>query len=237
MTSFDRLLASYYKTKMNIAMISLAFLGVFAALVRIAWFTPIDAYQGIVQKIFYIHLPCAIVTFVAFFGVFIASIAFLKTRSAVVDDMALSLAEMGVFFCSLVLITGPIWAKPAWGAYWTWDTRLTTTLILWVLYVGYLLLRQLSIESERAKTVAAILGIVALIDVPIIKMSVTGWRSIHPTVLSGAPGKGLDPSMAQTLGISLGAFLFFFFIVFIERFALARTSTLIKRVRMSMEVF
>lgn len=237
MSPLDRLLESYYKTKLNTLMILLAFLGVLGALVRIAWFTPIDAYQGIVQKIFYIHLPCAIAAFVAFFGVFIASIVFLKTRSGLADDLALSLAEVGVFFCSLVLITGPIWAKPAWGAYWTWDNRLTTTLILWVLYVGYLLLRQLSLESERAKTAAAILGIVAFLDVPIIKMSVTWWRSIHPTVLSGAPGTGLDPPMVQTLWMSLGAFLFFFVILFIERFALARASTLIKRVRMSMGVF
>ena len=236
MISLDRLLESYYKTKLNIIMISLAFLGVVGALIRIFWFTPFDAYQGVVQKIFYIHLPCAIVTFVAFFGVFLASIIFLKTRSGIADDLALSLAEVGVFFCSLVLITGPIWAKPAWGAYWTWDNRLTTTLILWVLYVGYLLLRQLSLESERGKIAAAILGIIAFLDVPIIKMSVTWWRSIHPTVLSGTPGTGLDPSMARTLGISLGAFLFFFTILFIERFALARAGTLLKRARMSMEV-
>lgn len=230
----DKMLERYYATRLRILVVVLACLGVLGGFIRIFWFTPIDAYQGIVQKIFYIHLPCAIGAFIAFFGVFLSSIAFLARRKDVFDDLASSLAEVGVLCCSLVLITGPIWAKPAWGAYWTWDNRLTTTLILWVLYVGYLLLRHLSLESEQGKRAAAVLGIVAFLDVPIVRMSVKWWRSIHPSVLSGQKGSGLDQPMAETLWISLGTFLFFFTVLWIERFALARAKTFLNQIRMHM---
>ena len=236
MPMLDKMLERYYASRLNTLAVTAACLGVLGGFIRIFWFTPIDSYQGVVQKIFYIHLPCAIGAFTAFFGVFVASIAFLAVRKDVFDDLASSLAEVGVACCSLVLITGPIWAKPAWGAYWTWDNRLTTTLILWVLYVGYLLLRHLSLESEQGKRAAAVLGIIAFLDVPIVRMSVKWWRSIHPSVLSGQKGTGLDQPMVETLWISLVTFLFFFAVLLVERFALARAKTLLKKVRMQMEV-
>ena len=231
MTIFDGWLEKYYKTRFNYLICMISLFAIIGALIRIFFFTPVDSFQGIVQKIFYIHLPCAISSFAAFFFVFIFSITYLLTRRNIFDDVASSMAEVGLIFCSLVLLTGPIWAKSAWGTWWTWDNRLTTTLILWILYSGYLMLRNLSLENERGKRVAAVVGIVAFLDIPIIQMSIKWWRTIHPTVLSGGPGNGIDLEMKITLIISTLAFFLFFVTIWIERFALSRSETFLRMVQ------
>jgi heme exporter protein C len=175
-------------------------------------YVPTDRVQGIVQRIFYFHVPLAIMTFVAFGIVAVASGCFLWRGTRFWDRLAHSSAEVGMVFCTLVLITGPIWARPIWGTWWTWDARLTTTLILWLIYAGYLMLRSVSAPGEQGARYAAILGIVGAIDIPIINRSVYWWRTIHPAVLitrEGGSGLG-DPGMRATLGICCLAFFLLF---------------------------
>lgn len=183
-----------------------------AALAAIFIYVPTDRVQGIVQRIFYFHVPLALVTFLAFGVTAFASVGYLWTRNRRWDHWAYASAEVGVVFCSLVLITGPIWAKPIWGTWWTWDARLTTTLILWLIYAGYLMLRGLTAHSEQGARYAAVLGIVGALDIPIINRSVYWWRTIHPAVLvTREGGTGLsDPRMQLTLLVSAAAFVALF---------------------------
>src|SRR5512140_2174948 len=147
-----------------LAIITVALLsyGLYAALVL----APTEQTMGAVQRIFYYHVPSAWVAFLLFFANFIASIVYLVKRQPGVDAFALATAEVGVVFCTVVLITGPIWAKPVWGIWWTWDARLTTTLVLWLIYVSYLVLRRYSTGSQTA-LLAAALAIFGFVDVPI----------------------------------------------------------------------
>ncbi|MCL4395695.1 MAG: cytochrome c biogenesis protein [Chloroflexi bacterium] len=193
-----------------------------AALINIAvafymaiWYAPREETMGDVQRIFYFHVPSAWIGFLAFFVVFVASLLYIWKRERKWDALALSAAEIGVVFTTLVLLTGPIWAKQAWGAYWVWDARLTTTLILWLIYIGYLMLRG-SAEGERRQRFAAVLAIVGFLDVPIIYFSVEFWRTMHPMLLIGEQG-GLAPPMTQTLMVALLSFTLLFAYLLIQR--------------------
>lgn len=141
----------------------------------------VDEMGGQLQRIFYVHVPSAWVAYLGFAIVFIASIAYLRTSNRRWDLLAHAAAEVGVVFCSLVLITGPIWAKPVWGTYWQWDARLTSALVLWLTYVGYLFLRGLATNPEGVGRIAAVVGIVGFINVPIVHFSVYWWRTLHPS--------------------------------------------------------
>lgn len=141
----------------------------------------VDAMGGQLQRIFYIHVPSAWVAYLGFAIVFIASIAYLRTGARRWDLLAHSAAEVGVVFCTLVLITGPIWARPVWGTYWQWDARLTSSLVLWLTYVGYLFLRALATDPSRVGRASAIVGIVGFINVPIVHFSVYWWTTLHPS--------------------------------------------------------
>ena len=162
---------------------------------------PIDAMQGEISRIIYYHVPHASLSFI-FFGVsLVGSIGFLAfrrshpERAQLFDAWALSGAEIGVVFCTVALTTGPIWGRRAWGIWWTWDARLTTTLVLWLIYVSYLLLRRFA-AGPQMQTLAAVLGIFGALDVPIVYMSNRWWRTQHPApVFGGAEGSGMDPSM------------------------------------------
>ncbi|HEY7876326.1 MAG TPA: cytochrome c biogenesis protein CcsA [Actinomycetota bacterium] len=138
------------------------------------------AMGGQLQRIFYVHVPAAWLAYLGFAIVFVASIAYLRTRARGWDLLAQSAAELGVIFTTLVLVTGPIWARPVWGTWWQWDARLTSTLVLWLTYVGYLFLRNLVTEPGRAGRLAAVVGIVGFVDVPIVHFSVNWWRTLHP---------------------------------------------------------
>ena len=183
-----------------------------ASLFMVFVYVPTEAQQGLVQRIFYFHLPCAWVAFLAFGLVAIAAILYLWLGSQIWDDLSYAAAEIGMLFCTLVLITGSIWAKPIWGTWWTWDSRLTTTFILWLLYGGYLLLRAFAGDSPEVARFAAVIGIVGVVDVPVIIVSVRLWRTIHPAVLlTRQGGHGLqDPRMIATLLVALGAFSLLF---------------------------
>ena len=156
-----------------------------------AW-APTEAAMGLAQKIFYIHLPLSWWALISFFVVFIASIAYLLRRNPAWDRLAAAAAEVGLLFCGLALVTGCLWAKRSWGVWWTWDPRLTTTIVLWFVYAGYLVLRGLEMGSARKRLTCAVVGIVAFLDVPLVFISARIWRSIHPAVFA-SPESGLPP--------------------------------------------
>ncbi len=165
-------------------------------------YAPVEETMGIVQKIFYMHMPIAWWALVSFFLVFVSSILYLVKKSSRWDHFAGASAEIGVVFSSLALITGSLWARPIWNVWWTWDPRLTTTLIMWFVYVAYLLVRSADIGGERRATISAVLGIVAFLDVPLVFISARYWRSIHPAVL-GTENGGMEPEMWTTLLVCL----------------------------------
>ncbi len=196
------------------------------ALFMVFVWVPTEADQGIVQRIFYFHVACAWVAFAAFGLVAICGILYLWLGQQVFDDLGYAAAETGMVFCTLVLITGSLWAKPIWGAWWTWDSRLTTTFILWLLYGGYLMLRAMGDDTPQIARFGAVIGIVAAADVPVIIISVRLWRTIHPAVLITRQGAhGLeDPRMVATLLVSLAAFTVLFLWLMMLRVALLQAS-------------
>jgi len=167
---------------------------------------PTEATMGDVQRIFYYHLPSAWVAFLLFFVNFLASIGYLVRRNLGADALALASAEVGVSFCTIVLLTGPIWARPIWGIWWTWDARLTSTLVLWLIYVSYLVLRRYA-TGGQVPVLAAALGIFGFVDVPIVYMAIRWFRTQHPQpVIGGGQGSGLDPRMWTAVLWNLAAF-------------------------------
>ena len=171
------------------------------------------AMGGQLQRIFYVHVPSAWVGYLAFAVVFIASIAYLRTGARRWDLLAHSAAEIGVLFVTLVLITGPIWAHPVWGTWWQWDARLTSALVMWLTYIGYLFLRNLTVDPSRSGRLAAIVGIVGFINVPIVHFSVQWWRTLHPsgpTLANPAESSDLGGPEVLTFLTSLVAFTLLF---------------------------
>ncbi len=191
--------------------IGLGFALMIAALYMVFIYVPTEKSTGIVQRIFYFHVPVAWVSFLAFFVTFIGSIGYLGTRRDKWDALASASAEIGVIFTTLVLITGPIWAKPVWGIWWTWDARLTTSLVLWLIYVAYLLVRSFASEQSRSARYGAVIGIVGFIDVPIVFLTVNLWRTQHPTTIIFEGG--LTGSMLATLLVCIAAFTVFYVIM------------------------
>jgi len=173
-------------------------------------YAPIEKEQGIVQKIFYFHVAAAWNAFLAFFLIFVASIVYLASRRGVWDVVARASCEIGVMFCTATLLMGSLWARPAWNVWWTWDARLTTTLVLWFIYVGYLVLRSATGDSEKGARAAAVLGIIGFIDVPIVFFSVRWWRTMHTGIIVGRSGGGLAPGMGLALMVSVTAFTLLF---------------------------
>jgi heme exporter protein C len=193
-------------------------------------YVPTETSMGIVQRIFYFHVPAAITAFLAFFVAFVASIGFLATRRLGWDNVALASVEIGVMFCTAVIVTGPLWARPVWGAWWPWDPRLTTTLILWLLYIGYLLLRSYTENREQQARFCAVLGIVAFVNVPIVYFSVKWWRGVHPVVF-GAQGGGIAPKMLHTFQGALVTFFLLYGLLLAQRARLARLEDQLEEVR------
>jgi heme exporter protein C len=159
---------------------------------------PTESKMGTVQRIFYLHAPSGMVALLSFFVCFIANLTYVFKRQPKWDWLGVSAAEVGMAFCTVLIITGPIWAHPAWGIWWTWDARLTLTFVLWLLYIAYLLLRTLVEDPDRRALVSAIYGIFAFIDVPLVYGSIRWWRTQHPQpVVMGGPGSGLEPTMRK----------------------------------------
>lgn len=177
--------------------------------------TPIESSQGIPQKIMYLHVPSVITTYFAFFIVFAFSIAYLWKRELKLDRVAKASAEVGLVFCALVLISGAVWGRPIWGTYWVWDARLTTTLLLFLIYLGYFLLRMSISDREKEARLAAVLGIIGFLDIPIIHKSVEWWRTLHqPTTLfktvEGKAKPSLPPELFYPLIATMVVMLMFY---------------------------
>ncbi|MFP5238262.1 MAG: cytochrome c biogenesis protein CcsA [Acidobacteriota bacterium] len=211
-------------------MISVLALAAALALSVAQWFiwvhAPVEETMGVVQKIFYIHLPLAWWAMMSFLLVFGASVMVIWRKDQRWDRIAGAACEAGVLFSGLALVTGSLWGKPIWNVWWTWDPRLTTTLIMWFVYAAYLILRQAGIGGERGAVVRAALGIVAFLDVPLVFYSARKWRSIHPTVF-GQQGGGLEPEMLTTLIVSIVAVgLFWAALVTLRSRQLAQTAAL-----------
>lgn len=174
---------------------------------------------GEVQRIFYFHVPLAWNMFLAFFIAFIASILYLATRKERWDIWAVSAAETGVVFATLATITGSLWARPAWGTYWTWDPRLTTMLILWFLFVGYLLLREFIDDPERRARVSAVVAIIAFLDVPLVFLSVRLWRSLHPVIFEAPKAEKvhLSPKIMAVFFFCLAVLTLLYLLILLMR--------------------
>ncbi|NOX97093.1 MAG: cytochrome c biogenesis protein CcsA [Nitrospirae bacterium] len=211
-------------------LIGITFLSLMASLYAIFFYAPLEATMGLVQKVWYFHLASAWVTFLAYAVVFVAGILYLSRKKRCFDILGYSSAGIGVVFNTLVLVTGSIWAKPIWGTWWTWDSRLSTTLILWLMYIAYLMLRTSSGEDSKGARLAAVFGIVAFIDVPIVYMSIRWWRTIHPLVFK-SKGTEVDPAMLTTLLISLVAFTLLYLCLLRQRIALEHLKDELERVK------
>ena len=178
-------------------------------------FAPTETEQGFVQKIMYIHVPSVIVTYLAFFVTFAFGIAYLWKRLLVFDRIAKVSAEIGLIFCAMVLLSGAIWGRPTWGTYWVWDARLTTTLLLFLIFLGYFLLRLSVQDREKEARFASVLGIIGFLDIPIVHKSVEWWRTLHqPSTLfkveAGAAKPAMPPELLYPLLASMFAMLLFY---------------------------
>ena len=182
------------------------------------WAAPTERTMGDVQRIFYYHVPSAWTAFLLFFVNFVASLAYLAKKNPEADAIALVSAEVGVVFCTVVLVTGPIWARPVWGIWWTWDLRLTLTLVLWLIYVSYLVLRRFS-DSAQTPKLAAVLAIFGALDVPLVYFSIWFFRTQHPQPVIGGGGS-IDPRMLHVLLLNWLAFSCFGFLVCWARYRL-----------------
>jgi len=181
---------------------------------------PTEQTMGDVQRIFYYHVPSAWTAMILFFINFCASIWYLVQRNIVSDAIAVATAEVGVVFCTIVLITGPLWARPVWGIWWTWDARLTSTLILWLIYVSYLILRRYA-TGGQTQVLAAVLAVFGFLDVPLVYMAIRWFRTQHPSpVIGGGEGSGLDPRMLHALLVNWLAFMVFAGLICFLRFRL-----------------
>jgi heme exporter protein C len=219
-----------------LALITIAF-GLYWALVQ----APRDALQGDVQRIMYLHLPSILTAYLSFFLVFIGSCLYLWKREKRDDNLAHSAAELGVLFTALTIIEGSIWGKPTWGVWWTWDARLTLTAILLLIYSGYLMLRSLIDDEDRAALSAAILGIVGFLDIPLIHMSVYWWRTLHqpPSILrpDKLPWENVHPAMLTALAINFVGFLLLYFYLLSLRLHLGEVRSEIKTRRLNQGAF
>jgi heme exporter protein C len=185
---------------------------------------PREVLQGNVQRIMYLHVPSAFIgEYLAFGVLLLASVGYLATRSEAVDRVAHASAEVGVLFLAVTIVSGSIWGKPTWGTWWTWDARLTTVTILFVIGVGYLLLRGMIEDGERAARYAAVVGIVAALNVPLVHFSVYWWRTLHqpPSLLKPGPAS-VSSSILVALFVNIAAFALLYAYFVTKRVSLLR---------------
>ena len=195
--------------------------GLLAVLWMSFFWVSTEVNQGIVQRIFYVHVPAAWTSFLAFGLCALTSAVYLWLRDDRLDRAAVCAAEGGLVFSTIVLTTGPLWGKIAWGTYWTWEPRLTLTLLLWFIFVGYFMVRNSTEDPEKGKRFAAVVAIVGALDIPFIHLSVVWFRSLHPEPVVAKPdGPSLPGDMLATLMMGLAAFTILFFGLFLFRYAL-----------------
>jgi len=213
---------------------ALSFVGMTVSIWMIFVYAPTDAVQGNAQRIFYFHVPMAWIGMLAFVVLTAAGIAYLWKKDERWDWLARASAEVGVVFLTLAVISGSIWGRTIWGTWWTWDPKLTTTLILWFMYIGYLMLLSYMGRTPTAARSAAVLAIIGVIDVPIIYESVNWWRTLHPPAQIGVAG-ALPPEVVLTLMISLSSFTLLYSFLMVQLYQLQKMQTLAQRLRASVE--
>jgi heme exporter protein C len=216
----------------GLALSLLGLIGLAGVYVLAIWFTPIEARQGLAQKIFYLHVPAAWSALLAFSLVGLASILYLWLQDPRLDRFAAASANVGVAFSAVMLTTGPIWAKPIWGTWWTWDARLTLTLFLFFLFVGYLALRAAIHDPGERARFSAVVGILGMLLVPFIHLSVYLFRTLHPQPIVLKPSApSLPPEMLRTLLISMAVFTVLYLGFVMTRYGLALAEELREELR------
>src|SRR5229473_772207 len=204
---------------------AVALLFMIAAAYAAFYVAPEERTMGVLQRIFYFHASSAWAGMDAFFVCFLSNLLYVWKRQPKYDWLGVSSAEVGLACITVVLITGPIWAHPVWGIWWTWDARLTSTFVLWLLYVSYLLLRTLIEEPDRRALLSALFGIFAFLDVPLVYFSIRWWRTQHPQpVVMGGPGSGLEPTMSKVFFFSVLAMHALMVLLLSERYRLEKLS-------------
>lgn len=199
------------------------------SLAGVFFWVPTDKTLGLSQRIFYFHVPAATSCFLAFAVAGLASIAFLKTRNEIWDHAAHAAVSVGTVLATIVLATGSIWGHTAWGTWWTWDARLTTFLLLWLVYAAYLLLRNLARENEMAPRYAAVLAITGGLNVPLVMLATRLFRTIHPQVIGNREGGITDPRMVATLLVAMAGFTILFAWLWALRLATLRLEHRVER--------
>ncbi len=199
------------------------------ALYLVFVYVPTEKEMGIVQRIFYLMVPMGWLALLSFLVVFISSILYLVKRESKWDILAHSSAEIGIVFTTLALIAGSLWAKPIWGVWWTWEPRLTATLVLWLIYIAYFMVRSFATEESRGARFAAVVGIVGFVDIPIVILATTLWRGMHPgaVIFQG----GLESSMLLTLLVSIIAFTTLYLLLLIQKVSMKNDEIEIKRLK------
>jgi heme exporter protein C len=209
---------------------ALIFFAGYAAL----FIAPDEATMHEIQRVFYFHLGSWMAMFTALCIAFVANVAWLVTRHPRWDWLGVASVEVGVVSCTAGLITGVLWGKPAWGIWWTWDARLTTAFILWILYISYLILRGLIEEPQRRATLSAIFGIFAFLDAPLVYASNRLWRTQHPSpVILGGQDSGLDPAMGKVLLVTISAMMVVMVLVLVDRYRLERLRHEVEELRLA----
>ena len=225
----------YEQDRLGIALIGASAVAMLAALGMVFLYAPREATMGDVQRIFYFHVACAWVGFFAFFVTFVAGIGYLARGERRWDILALSSVEIGLTFITMAVVTGSLWARPAWGTYWTWEPRLTISAVQLLIYVAYGMLRTAIESPERKARFAAVYGIVAFVTVPLSWFAIRWWRTIHPDIMTGGGGMALTPRMVQTLLTSIAAFTLLYATLLRQRVRLERDSDTLARLRLRVE--
>jgi len=212
---------------LTVGFLGLSFILFVEALYLMFIYAPTEKTMGVVQRIFYLMVPMAWLSLLSFLIIFIGSLLYLRQRRSKWDILAHSSAELGIVFTTLTLVIGAIWAKPVWGVWWSWEPRLTATLVLWFIYLAYFMVRSLATEKSRGATYAAVIGIIGFIDVPIIGLATTLWRGMHPggIIFQG----GLAPSMMLALIANLVAFTALYFLLLLQAVSIRNYEVKIER--------
>ncbi len=213
---------------------ALSLVGMMVSIWMIFIYAPTDAVQGNAQRIFYFHVPMAWIGMLAFVVLTVAGIGYLWKKDERWDWLARASAEVGAVFLTIAIILGSIWGKTIWGTWWTWDPKLTTTLILWFMYIGYLMLLSYMGRTPSAARSAAVLAIIGVVDVPIIYEAVNWWRTLHPPAQIGVAG-ALPPAVVLTLMVSLTSFTLLYCFLMVQLYQLQKMQTLAQRLRASVE--
>ena len=221
---------------MRSALLILSVLLMLVATYMIFVWVPTEQNLGVSQRIFYIHVPLAWVGMVSIVFVGVASVVHLSTKNDKWDAVAYSAAEIGVVFATLILITGALWAKPVWGVWWTWDPKLTTTLILWFIYVSYLMVRAYADEGSQARRFASVVALIGTVDAPLIYLASVWWRTAHPDLNIGPLAEqSLDSRMMVTFLVSLLGFTVFYLCLLLERYMIRRLEDSVDKLYLDLE--